>query len=104
MKKTKYIGFRVLETEFALLEVVREHIAADARGIKPEITDIIRSLIGFGNQSLVSNEERDYLAGKITSLEEVGQHAERHGTAKAKQDSRPARYVLSRSGRELVKG
>lgn len=48
MKKTKYLGFRISMDEFDRLVTVQESIAAQSRGQKPEISDIIRSIIGWG--------------------------------------------------------
>jgi hypothetical protein len=68
MKKTKYIGFRVSAEEFGRLEAVQSSIALSSRGQKPEITDIIRSILGWGNKNLVTVEERAFLAGEIPSI------------------------------------
>jgi hypothetical protein len=70
MKKTKYVGFRVSIEEFSRLEMVQEHIAISSRGQRPEISDILRSIIGWGNRKLVSAEERAYLAGDIPRIGE----------------------------------
>jgi hypothetical protein len=68
MKKSKYIGFRISHEEFVRLEEVQDNIARVSRGQKPDIAEIIRSIIGWGNKELVSQEERSFIAGNIPAL------------------------------------
>lgn len=93
MKKTKYVGFRISMDEFARLELVREHIATCARGQKPEVADILRSILGWGNPDLVTQAERDYIAGKISVLP----------GDPTKGDNDPDRIILA-SGKPLGQG
>lgn len=68
MKKSKYIGFRISAEEFEKLVAVQENIARVSRGQKPDVAEILRTIIGWGNRSLVSQEERSFIAGDIPAL------------------------------------
>jgi len=70
-KKVMQVGIRLDEKQHEMLTAVQDHIAACSRGQAPDISDIIRCLIGWGNQALVTKEERDYLSGKTSALSEV---------------------------------
>ena len=70
-KKVIQIGVRLEDYQHKMLVNVQEHISACSRGQAPDIAEIVRCLIGWGNQLLVTQEERDYLAGKIPSLSKV---------------------------------
>lgn len=73
MKKSKYIGFRISAEEFEKLAAVQDNIDLVSRGQKPDVADIIRSILGWGNRGLLSKEERLFIAGDIPALA--------HGTA-----------------------
>ena len=68
-KKTVQIAIRLDDDENEMLLAVQEHIAACSRGMRPDLAEIIRSLIGWGNPDLVSPEERAYLRGELKSLD-----------------------------------
>jgi hypothetical protein len=72
MKKSKYIGFRISAEEFERLVAVQENIAHVSRGQKPDIADVLRSVIGWGNRELVSIDERSFLAGEIPNIKAEG--------------------------------
>ena len=76
MKKEKQIGIRLTGDEWEKLLKVQDNIALMSRGQKPDIADIVRSIIGFGNPELVSPEERAFLAGRIPALH--GPHNKRN--------------------------
>lgn len=63
MKKSKQLGIRITAEEYARLERVQADIALNSRGQKPEISEILRAVIGWGNKMLVSPAERAFIAG-----------------------------------------
>lgn len=67
-KKTVQIAIRLDDDENEKLLAVQEHIAQCSRGMKPDLTAIIKALIGWGNLDLVSPEERAYLRGELKAL------------------------------------
>lgn len=69
MKRNKQIGLRVNDEELHKLNSVANSIASNARGMKPDITEIIRSVMGWGNKKLVSPEERAFLAGETKEIQ-----------------------------------
>lgn len=68
MRRTKQIGVRIYAEEWKRLCDVQENISGISRGQKPDISEIVRSLIGWGNRMLLSEAEKAYLAGDINSL------------------------------------
>ena len=68
MRKTKQLGIRIYDAEWKRLCAVQENIGFVSRGQKPEISEIIRSVMGWGNRSLVSENEKLFLAGDIPTL------------------------------------
>jgi hypothetical protein len=72
MKKNKQLGIRVTDSEMGRLMAVQDNIALGSRGQRPDLVEIIRSILGWGNKELVSENERKYLAGDTDSLH--GEH------------------------------
>lgn len=68
IKRTKQIGIRLTDEEWDRLVKIQDNIALVSRGQRPEIVEIVRSILGLGNKGLVSPEERAFLAGEISSL------------------------------------
>ena len=62
-KLTRRIAVRADEEQYARIIAVQEDIALFSRGQKPEISDIIRAILGWSNPDLVSPEERAFLSG-----------------------------------------
>jgi len=60
-KKSIQLSLRMDEDQHGRLVDVQEHISACSRGMKPDLMEIIRSVIGWGNPDLVTPEERAYL-------------------------------------------
>lgn len=87
-KKSVQLSLRMDDDQHGRLVDVQEHIALCSRGMKPDLMEIIRSIIGWGNPDLVTDEEKAYLRGELQSL-----------TAPEAQDGPDA--VLSGSGKRL---
>lgn len=67
-KKSIQLSLRMDEDQHGRLVDVQEHISACSRGMKPDLMEIIRSVIGWGNPDLVTPEERAYLRGELAAL------------------------------------
>jgi len=88
-KKSIQLSLRMDEDQHGRLVDVQEHISACSRGMKPDLMEIIRSVIGWGNPDLVTPEERAFLRGELSAL-----------SAPEAQDCSPAVF-LSQSGKRL---
>jgi len=86
-RKDKRINLRIEGDVYERILDVIDRIAQESpRGLKPELSEIIRSLCGWGNPNLLTDDERAYLAGSI----DTPATAERnHRTGKAQADIRP---------------
>lgn len=62
------LSIRMDESQWERLEQVAKDIALTSRGQKPDLSEIIRAIIGWGNRDLVTPEEKAFLAGDIPSL------------------------------------
>lgn len=68
-KLTKRISVRATDDQIKRLEDVAENIAAESRGgRRPDISEIVRSILGWDNHTLVSVMEREYIAGNIAAI------------------------------------
>ena len=68
MKRQKLIALRLNDAEWARLIKVQDNIALSSRGQRPELVEIIRSILGLGNRGLVSAEERAFFSGDTPNL------------------------------------
>ena len=86
-RKDKRINLRIEAHVYERILRVIDRIAQESpRGLKPELSEIIRSLCGWGNPNLLTDNERAYLAGSIDALPATKRD---HGTGKAQTDIRP---------------
>lgn len=67
-KMTRQISIRVDDAQYQRLLTVADQIAEVSRGQKPEVTEILRSIIGWGNRGLLTDIERAFIAGDIDAL------------------------------------
>lgn len=80
MTKTRQIGFRLPEHEYQKLMDVLERAKERTLGYAP-LGDVIREAIGLIPMKVITQVDRDYLAGKINALPTEGDH--RVGAAQA---------------------
>ena len=67
MTKTRQIGFRVPEEEYQKLMNVLARAKERTLGYAP-LGDVIREAIGLIPMKIITQADRDYLAGKIATL------------------------------------
>ena len=101
-RKDKRINLRIEAQVYDRILQVIDRIAKESpRGLKPELSEIIRSLCGWGNPNLLTEKERAYLAGSIDALPNTKRD---HGTGKAQTDIRPGdRIAVAPAKRKRVR-
>jgi len=67
MAKTRQIGFRLPEDEYQKIMTVHAKAKERTLGYAP-LGDVIREALGLTPLKVITQEERDYLAGKISTL------------------------------------
>lgn len=68
-KKSRQISLRADEDQINRLDKLADHIQnTDKRGRRPDYSEILRSVIGWGNSKLLTNSERKYLAGNTDEI------------------------------------
>ena len=70
MAKTRQIGFRLPEDEYQRIMVVFNRAKERTLDYAP-LGDVIREACGIKPLKLITQQERDYLAGKLDSLPEI---------------------------------
>jgi hypothetical protein len=71
MAKTRQIGFRLPEDEYQKIMAVTAKAKERTLGYAP-LGDVIREALGLIPLKVITQEERDYLAGKVKSLPHEG--------------------------------
>jgi len=90
-RKDKRINLRIEANVYDRILHVMDRIAQESpRGLKPELSEIIRSLCGWGNPNLLTDNERAYLAGSADALPSAKRD---YGSGRARADIRPGDKV-----------
>lgn len=74
MAKTRQISFRLPESEYQKIAVVHQNAKERTLGYAP-LGDVIREAIGLIPLKVITQEERDFLSGRISSLPGTKEHA-----------------------------
>lgn len=90
-RKDKRINLRIEANVYDRILHVMDRIGQESpRGLKPELSEIIRSLCGWGNPNLLTDNERAYLGGSVDALPSAKRD---NGSGHAQADIRPGDKV-----------
>lgn len=67
MAKTRQVSFRLPEDEYARLAAVHERAKERTLGYAP-FGDVVREALGLISLNVITEQERDYISGKIINL------------------------------------